>query len=87
VDDREWQAQHIVGERQTPSELEYEVSVRKTLWLPKVALHVNWCGGTERGSKQRPEFEKGARERPEMMGLSSIYAGGWTDLMWFESWE
>jgi hypothetical protein len=30
-DDHEWQAQRIVGERQTPSGLEYEVSVQKTL--------------------------------------------------------
>jgi hypothetical protein len=33
-----WQAQRIVGERQTPSGLEYEVSLEKTLWLPKATL-------------------------------------------------
>jgi hypothetical protein len=38
LDDHEWQAQRIVGERQTPSGLEYEVSVQKTLWLPRAAL-------------------------------------------------
>jgi hypothetical protein len=34
----EWQAQRIVGERQTPSGLEHEVSLEKTLWLPKATL-------------------------------------------------
>jgi hypothetical protein len=34
----EWQAQRIVAERQTPSGLEYEVNVQKTLWLPRAAL-------------------------------------------------
>jgi hypothetical protein len=37
-DDHEWQAQRIVGERQTSSGLEYEVSVQKTLWLPRATL-------------------------------------------------
>jgi hypothetical protein len=32
LDNQEWQAQRIIGERQTPSGLEYEVSVEKTLW-------------------------------------------------------
>ena len=40
LDDHEWQAQRIVGERQTPSGLQYEVSVEKTLWLPRAALDV-----------------------------------------------
>ena len=31
LDDHEWQAERIVGERQTSSGLEYEVSVQKTL--------------------------------------------------------
>jgi hypothetical protein len=35
MEGHEWQAQRIVGERQTPSGLEYEVSLEKTLWLPK----------------------------------------------------
>jgi len=39
LDDHEWQAQRIIGERQTPSGLEYEVSVEKTLWLPRATLH------------------------------------------------
>jgi hypothetical protein len=34
----EWQARRIIGERQTPSGLEYEVSLEKTLWLPKTTL-------------------------------------------------
>jgi hypothetical protein len=34
----EWQAQRIIGERQTPPGLEYEVSLEKTLWLPKATL-------------------------------------------------
>ena len=38
MEGREWQAQRIIGERQTPSGLEYEVSLEKTLWLPKVTL-------------------------------------------------
>jgi hypothetical protein len=38
LDDHQWQAQQIVGERQTPSGPEYEVSVQKTLWLPWAAL-------------------------------------------------
>ena len=38
MEGREWQAQRIVGERQTPSGLEYEVSLEKTLWLPKATL-------------------------------------------------
>jgi hypothetical protein len=33
-----WQAQHTVGERRTLSGLEYEVSLEKTLWLPKATL-------------------------------------------------
>jgi hypothetical protein len=37
-DDHEWQVQRIVGERQTSSGMEYEVSVQKTLWLPKAML-------------------------------------------------
>jgi hypothetical protein len=31
LDGHEWQAQHIVGERQTPSGLEYEARVEKTV--------------------------------------------------------
>jgi hypothetical protein len=38
LDSHEWQAQRIVGERQTPSGLEYEASVEKTLWLPRATL-------------------------------------------------
>jgi hypothetical protein len=38
IEDHEWQAQRIVGERQTPSGLKYEVSLEKTLWLPKATL-------------------------------------------------
>jgi hypothetical protein len=38
LDGHDWQAQRIVGERQTPSGLEYEVSVAKTLWLPRATL-------------------------------------------------
>jgi hypothetical protein len=37
-DDHEWQAQRIIGERQTSSGLEYEVSVQKMLWLPRATL-------------------------------------------------
>jgi hypothetical protein len=40
LDDHEWQAQRNVGERQTPSGLQYEFSVEKTLWLPRAALDV-----------------------------------------------
>jgi hypothetical protein len=39
LDRHEWQAQHIVGERQTLSGLEYEVRVEKTVWLPRATLH------------------------------------------------
>jgi hypothetical protein len=38
MEGHEWQAQCTVGERQTPSGLEYEVSLEKTLWLPKATL-------------------------------------------------
>jgi hypothetical protein len=38
IESHEWQTQRIVGERQTPSGLEYEVSLEKTLWLPKATL-------------------------------------------------
>jgi len=38
MEGHEWQAQRIVRERQTPSGLEYEVSLEKTLWLPKATL-------------------------------------------------
>jgi hypothetical protein len=38
LDGHEWQVQCIVGERQTPSGLEYKVSVAKTLWLPRATL-------------------------------------------------
>jgi hypothetical protein len=44
LDDHEWQAQRIVGERQTPSGLEYEASVEKTLWLSRAALDVKLVG-------------------------------------------
>src|SRR3954454_7383662 len=43
-DDHEWQAQRIVGERQTSSELEYEVSVQKTLWLSRATLDTKLVG-------------------------------------------
>jgi len=39
MDGCEWQPQHIVGERQTPSGLEYKVSVQKTLWLPRATVN------------------------------------------------
>jgi hypothetical protein len=39
LDGHEWQAQRIVGERQTTSGLEYEVRVEKTVWLPRATLH------------------------------------------------
>jgi hypothetical protein len=39
LDGHEWQAQRIIGERQTPSGLEYEVRVEKTVWLPRATLH------------------------------------------------
>jgi hypothetical protein len=38
IEGHEWQAQRIIGERQTPSGLEDEVSLEKTLWLPKATL-------------------------------------------------
>jgi hypothetical protein len=38
LDDHEWQAQRITGERQTPSGLKYKASVQKTLWLPRAVL-------------------------------------------------
>jgi hypothetical protein len=31
-DSHEWQVQHIDGERQTPSGLEYDVRVGETVW-------------------------------------------------------
>jgi hypothetical protein len=39
LDSHEWQAQRIVGERQTPSGMEYEIRVEKTVWLPRMTLH------------------------------------------------
>jgi hypothetical protein len=33
LDSHEWQAQRIVGGRQTPSGMEYEIRVEKTVWL------------------------------------------------------
>jgi hypothetical protein len=39
LDGHEWEAQRIIGERQTPSGLEYEVRVEKTVWLPRATLH------------------------------------------------
>jgi hypothetical protein len=39
MEGHEWRAQRIVGERQTPWGLEYEVSLEKTLWLPKATLN------------------------------------------------
>ena len=58
MEGHEWQAQRIVGERQTPSGLEYEVRVQKTLWR---RLTPNWDGDTERSSGQRLEFARGGR--------------------------
>jgi hypothetical protein len=45
LDGHEWQAQRIVGERQTPSGLEYEVRVEKTVWLPRATLHTKLMRG------------------------------------------
>ena len=39
LDGHDWQAQRIIGERQTPSGLEYEVSAAKTLWLPRTTFN------------------------------------------------
>jgi hypothetical protein len=39
LDGQAWQARRIIGERQTPSGLEYEVSVEKTLWLSRATIH------------------------------------------------
>jgi hypothetical protein len=39
MEGHEWQARRNIGERQTPSGLEYEVSLEKTLWLPKATLN------------------------------------------------
>jgi hypothetical protein len=57
LDDREWQAQRIVGEQQTPFGLEHDVSVQKTLWPPRAALDTKsvWRyrgGQREAGSDQ-----------------------------------
>ncbi len=38
VEGHEWQAQRIIGERQTPSRREYKTSVQKTLWPLGAAL-------------------------------------------------
>ena len=38
LDGHKWQPQHIVDQQLTPSGLEYEVSVVKTLWLPRATL-------------------------------------------------
>jgi hypothetical protein len=66
LDDREWQAQRIVGEQQTPFGLEHDFSVQKTLWPPRAALDTKlvWRyrgGQREAGSEQRPEFARGGR--------------------------
>jgi hypothetical protein len=67
LDGREWQAQRIVDERQTPSGLKYEVSVVKTLWLPRATLNTKlvWMYRAEqrqrRGSAQGGR--RGCRER------------------------
>jgi hypothetical protein len=38
IDGAQRRTQRIVGERQTPSGLEYEVGLEKTLWLSKATL-------------------------------------------------
>ena len=50
IDGREWQPQHIVGERQTPSGLEYEISVQYTLLLPRAAVNNKVCTEVQRGA-------------------------------------
>ena len=58
MEGRGWQAQRIIGERQTPSGLEYEVSLEKMLWLPKATLDTKLV---RRYSGQRPESARGGR--------------------------
>ena len=52
MEGHEWQARRIVGERQTPSGLEYEVSLEKTLWLPKATLDTKFVRSGAAGSDQ-----------------------------------
>jgi hypothetical protein len=51
LDDREWQAQLFVGERQTSSKLEYDVNIEETLCLPSATLV-----SLKRSSRWRLEF-------------------------------
>jgi hypothetical protein len=54
MEGHEWQAQCTVSERQTPSGLEYEVSLEKTLWLPKATLDTKLVRRYRAGSDQSP---------------------------------
>jgi hypothetical protein len=68
IEGHEWQAQRIIGERQTPSRLEYEVSLEKTLWLPKATLD------TKLMRRYRAEQRPAARVRTR--GLSRLQKAG-----------
>jgi hypothetical protein len=54
IDGHEWQARRIIGERQTSSGLEYEVSLEKTMWLPKATLDTKLVQSGAAGSDQSP---------------------------------
>jgi hypothetical protein len=66
LNDHEWQAQRIAGEQQTTSGLEYEVSVQKTLWLPRVAVD------TKLVRKYRGEQRAATRVRTRWSSRSTV---------------
>jgi hypothetical protein len=90
MEGHEWQAQRIIGERQTPSGLEYEVSLEKTLWLPKATLDtksVRRYRAEQRGSDQSPHEVVVAVAGSGRLGETAapvvdsglVEEGGWKD--------
>ena len=69
---RDWQPQHIVGERQTPSGLEYEVSVQKTLWLPRATVNTKLVRRYNAEQRARPESARGGSSRLQRAGSSAV---------------
>ena len=96
-DDHEWQAQCIVGERQTPSGLEYEVNVQKMLWLPRAmldtklvrkyrAVRTRWSSRLQKAGRsgETAPVVAVADEGASALGRSTVWAHLAVSLLWAE---